>query len=213
MKFAVLTGDIVNSTALGAAEITQIVDVLRDGVDDIADWSTHTMTTGFRQRGGDSWQAALSEPTLALRAALYLRAIVRRIAKTHDTRIALAEGPGTLPADGDTNAAHGPAFTASGRLLTALPSGCLMSHAAGGAKAAAVVLADQIARGWTPAQARAMAELLPPAPGTHLDAAKRIGVSRQAVDQALHAAGFAAIEAALHAWEQANPLASPESKP
>jgi hypothetical protein len=78
-----------------------------------------------------------------------------------------------------------------------------MAHAGGGALDAAFRLADHIAQGWTRAQARAVCAMLPPGAGPRRIAADRLGVSRQAVDQALRAAGFAAIEAALEQIEAA----------
>ncbi|MBF9036237.1 hypothetical protein HKCCE2091_18495, partial [Rhodobacterales bacterium HKCCE2091] len=51
--------------------------------------------------------------------------------------------------------------------------------------------------GWTRAQARAVAEMLPPGPGTQADAAERLGVTRTAVTQALAAAGFRALSDAI----------------
>lgn len=200
-SYAVLTGDIVESSALSASTLDETLQTLELGGSAISTWAPGPY--GFARRGGDAWQMALSSPNLALRAGLYLQANLRRLDKTRSTRIAIATGTGTLPASGDTNAAHGSAFTASGRLLEQLPSHILMSHAAGGTAAAALHLADHIAQGWTQAQARALCEMLPPDPGPRSAAAKRLGISRQAVDQALWAAGYPAIEAALNAWEHA----------
>lgn len=200
MPYAVLTGDIVESEALGAVGLESVLSEIDAATRAVLTWRDMGRT-GFARRGGDSWQAAFQVPALSLRIALFIRARLRTAFKTAETRIAIAEGSGTLPDDGDTNRAHGPAFTASGRLLEALPHAFLMSHADHGPKAATVFLADHIARGWTQAQARAVAEMLPPGAGPRSDAAKRLGISRQAVDQALHAAGYPAIDAALTAWE------------
>ena len=46
-------------------------------------------------------------------------------------------------------------------------------------------------------QARAVAALLPPETGPRRVAADRLGLSRQAIDQALHAAGYPALLDAL----------------
>jgi len=199
----VLTGDIVDSAALSPADLDRTIESLRDAGTAMADWphESDRQLSGFARRGGDGWQIALNAPKYALRAALYVVATVRRLDKMRETRFAIAEGDGTLPAEGDLNAAHGPAFIASGRLLDALPSQVLISHAEGGPKTACFVLADQITRGWTQAQARALCEVLPPGAGPRSDAAARIGVSRQAVDQALRAAGYPALEAAMAEME------------
>ncbi|WGW02629.1 MarR family transcriptional regulator [Tropicibacter oceani] len=199
MLFAVLTGDIVNSGALSAEELDRTLAALNDACVEASGWRDGTVS-GFARRGGDAWQIALSSAEFSLRLALLCHAHVRRLDKARATRIAVATGPGTLPGT-DPNFAHGPAFTASGRLLETLSDPVTMDHGAGGSASATFVLADHIARGWTPAQARAMAEVLPPHSGPRSEAARRLGISRQAVDQALWSAGYPALLSALTAWE------------
>lgn len=201
VDFCVLTGDLVSSSTLSSSQIDTAIAALDRGAGEITSWNSG-LVTGFARSSGDGWQFALSPPQLGLRAALYLRSVLRRQGKNFASRIALASGPGTLPASHDPNSASGPAFTDSGRLLSTLSgSYATMAHASGGALAAATGLADHISQGWTPAQARAMAEMLPPDPGTHAEAASRLGISRQAVDQALTAAGYHALRDALDALE------------
>ncbi len=197
---AVLTGDIVDSSALTGAELDATLDAIRDTLSDMTAW---TGPTGFARRAGDAWQSVLTDPRHSLRAALLIRASLRRLDGDRTTRIAMAKGDGALTesALSNPNEAHGPAFTASGRLLETLSDPVHMAHASGGAHDATWILADRIAAGWTQAQARALCEMLPPDPGPRSAAASRLGISRQAVDQALHAAGFPALEAALTALE------------
>lgn len=199
MQFTVLTGDIVDSSHLSAQELDAVLEVIHAAASDISAWPSGTTnpSTGFARRGGDSWQLAIAAPSLSLRAALYVTACLRRQDKTWQSRIAVAEGSGSLPANGDTNFAHGEVFTDSGRLLDALPGHALMSHASPGPTRAAFLLADHIAQGWTQAQARALVLMLPPGAGPRSAAAEALGISRQAVDQSLHAAGFPALDAAM----------------
>ncbi|MFW2541903.1 MarR family transcriptional regulator [Primorskyibacter sp. 2E107] len=201
MLFTVLTGDIVASTALDASELDATLDAVRGASVLVSQWGAPDPVTGFARRGGDGWQIAFTDFARSLRAALLVQAYIRRLGKGRATRIAIATGEGTLPASGDPNAAHGTAFVTSGRLLETMPPERLMDHADGGARAATVLLADRIAQGWTPAQARAMAEILPPGSGPHSAVASLLGITRQAVDQALTAAGWPAMDAALTAWE------------
>ncbi len=205
-NYAVLTGDLIGSDDLAPDALDAAMSALATSADAIGG-------AVFARRGGDGWQVAL--PTLSigdareghngheLRHALTLRAALRTLGKAYATRIAIANGLGTLPAEGDPNAAHGPAFTASGRLLEALPSGAGMAHAAGGALDAVTRLADHVSAAWTPAQARAMAVMLPHDAPIRADAAKRLGITRQAVNQALWAAGYPALDAALRLIEDA----------
>ena len=198
--FVVLTGDIVASTDLQVEVLDATLASVAEAAEAIGGWPGVTRC-GFARRGGDAWQLAFDAPALGLRAALYITACIRRLDKGRATRIAMAVGDGQMPGD-DPNAAHGAGFTASGRLVEELPSGRYLDDAAGGAAAAAARLADHIAQGWTPAQARALAEQLPPHAGPRAEAAARLGISRQAVDQALWAAGFPAIEGALSALDK-----------
>ena len=197
--FVVLTGDIVASSELDVEALEATLEAIAGAAQGIGGWPG-VSRWGFARRGGDAWQLAFDAPALGLRGALFVNAAIRRLDKARATRIAVAVGDGQMPGD-DPNAAHGAGFTASGRLLETLPAGRYIDDAAGGAAAAAARLADHIAQGWTPAQARALAEQLPPGAGTRAEAAARLGISRQAVDQALWAAGFPAVEAALMALE------------
>lgn len=195
-RFAVLTGDLIGSTGLDRTQLDGALGALERAVEDISHWQDG-IVTGFARRGGDGWQCAVSAPELSLRCALFLRAALRDLGKPFATRIAIAQGSGTLPASRDPNAAHGAAFTASGRLLETLPAQTGMAHDRGGATGATVRLADHISSGWTPAQARAVRLMLWPRDRIRAEAATRLGITRQAVNQALWGAGFPALDDAL----------------
>lgn len=202
--FAVLTGDIVRSSELDPGALDEIMSALDTAARDLSGWAPG-MSAGFARRGGDGWQIVHDNAVFCFRAALWLQAVVRRGGKDRATRIALATGSGALDPQAirDPNAASGPAFTASGRLLETLKHPALMAHADGGALSAALRLADHIGQGWTQAQARALCEALPPGAGPRAEAAERLGITRQAVNQALWGAGFPALEEALELLEGA----------
>ncbi|MEP2766423.1 MAG: MarR family transcriptional regulator [Paracoccaceae bacterium] len=203
MNLAVLTGDIVASTNMKASELDGVMNAIQLATVNMSNWVAAKTPVHFGRRGGDAWQVATPTPKYAIRSALYVQAQVRRLDKSFSTRIAVATGEGTLPNTKpiDINSAHGPVFTASGRLLETISGHHLMEHADGGGHGAVLELCSHIALGWTPAQARAMCELLPPDSGSRAQAGTRLGISRQAVDQALWAAGFPAIDAALQHLE------------
>ena len=199
--FCVLSGDLIDSSALSAEQVDSALKSIESAAGDISQWAPG-LISGFARSGGDGWQFAISDQYLGLRSALYLRAALRRLGKAYSTRIALADGDGHLPDSRDPNSASGPAFTASGRLLASLGGPHItMGHASGGALNALILLADHISQGWTPAQARAIFTMLPPEVTTHADAAARLGISRQAVDQALTAAGYHWISNAIQSVE------------
>lgn len=202
MIWTVFTGDIVNSTDLSASELDRVMSELNNACWQLSGWGHHdddNTQSAFARRGGDGWQIALDRPKFALRAALFIQAQLRAMNEAYATRIAVATGEGDLPpnANVDLNSAYGPVFRESGRLLDTLAGSTLLAHADGGPLDAAFKLADHISQGWTQAQARAVCAMLPPDSGPRRVAAEHLGISRQAVDQALRAAGFPAIEAAL----------------
>ena len=166
---------------------------LNGSAHEISGWqnnSGNTTISGFARRGGDGWQIVVNKTALVLRAALYIQSSLRLMNSEFSTRIAAATGEGELPSGADPNSAHGPVFRDSGRLLDTLTGRTLMAHADGGALGASFRLADHIAQGWTQAQARAVHAMLPPEAGPRRLAADRLGISRQAIDQALWGRGF-----------------------
>ena len=194
MIFTVFTGDLVNSTEMSKDDLDAVMAAM-DSLTRNLTSQTPSANTRFARRGGDGWQIACPADVNALTLALTVQANVRATLDNAQTRIAVASGAGTV--DGNLNSAHGPAFTASGQLLDRLDGRRLMAHAAGGALDAAFCLADHIAQDWTQAQARAMALKLLPGQLANRVIGDRIGISRQAVDQALAGAGYAALHDAL----------------
>lgn len=200
MPIAVLTGEIVDSTALPTARQEALMAALAEAAATAAGW--HGESLRFTRQKGAGWQAMLARPALALRTALHFQSAVRSLGKGLATRISIAVGEATLPDGTDLHSATGPALAASGRGLQALRGDERIRHASGGALAAAVGLADHISQGWTAAQAKAIHPMLTPlAPPRHSDVAEALGISRQAVTQALDAAAYGPLIAALERIE------------
>ena len=194
MALCVLTGDIVGSTDLTAAEMDTVHAVLARVRDTIG--PDAALLDTYR---GDGWQLSLAPEGSALRYALYVRASLTAEDDKFATRIALAEGG--HPFD-PANTTSGP-YIRSGRCLDAMPKEALMAHAAGGARHAATLLADQISRTWTTPQAKAIQPfLLGASDVTQKAVAENLSISRQAVGQALDAAGYHPIRRALAALEE-----------
>ena len=149
----------------------------------------------FTRNRGDGWQISLPPDRPGLREALAFRAGLRRADRRFDTRIAIATGQAEI-AGPDLNAATGAAFTEAGHMLDSL-TGAEIDHAGGGALSAVAILASELSRGWTQAQARAVLPMLAPEPPTHAEIAQAYGVTRQAINQALAGAGYPALSRAL----------------
>lgn len=186
-ELAVLTGDIVASSRLGPDGLRTVFEALEAAAGRLRRWQGRSARlTRYR---GDGWQA-VAAPPLAFRAALALRAAVRATAKGHDTRIAVALGPGRIP--GDTLAdAEGPAFTASGRLLDGMPRRRRMSaDAAALPLHVALTLADEIVSRWTVRQAEIAGAVLDAPGATQAELAARLGIAQQTLQGTLAAAGL-----------------------
>lgn len=199
MALCVLTGDIVGSTELSAAELFEIGQILADASSNLQ------LVAGpphFDIHRSDGWQATFTNRRKALRVALLFRAVLLARNDKYETRIAIALGSESLE-NKDISKATSPTFIISGRTLDTMSDDHFMAHASGGSHHAATVLADYISRSWTTAQARAIAPFLHPAKSwTQKEVARILGISRQAVGQALDAAGYPAIKAALTAIEE-----------
>ncbi|WP_147438890.1 hypothetical protein [Roseovarius spongiae] len=208
MLWTVLTGDIVNSSDLPRRTLDAMIESLADLVRTTSGWPDTTgrdTLAGFARRGGDGWQIAARDLKNPLRLALCAQSRIRALLDEGATRIAIATDAGTAPDSfpDDLNAAHGPAFTKSGQLLETLDGRRLMAHADGHALDALLCLADHVSQGWTQAQARALSHKLSPERPPNRVIGQRLKISRQAVDQALAGAGYAAISDALATLEDA----------
>lgn len=189
-NWAVFTGDIIRSTQMGSAVLSDVFEALETSAQSIANWPDST--TAFVRFRGDGWQMALP-PQFALRGALTMRAAVRATGKGHDTRIGIGIGAGDFEG-ASLEGADGPAFVQSGHALDTLKRAPLM--AAPDAPALlriALPLADRIAQGWTPKQAQVALALLAPLPPTHEALAEKLGRSRQMAQKQAEAAGVAAL--------------------
>lgn len=189
-QLAVLTGDIVKSSALPEGGLAQIFAGLEAAAMAVADWQD--VPPRLTRARGDSWQAVCAAP-FAFRAALAFRAGVRMTGKAHDTRIGLATGDGTVTG-ADLADADGAAFVASGRALDDMArTARLATDTAPLALQTALPLADHISSRWTVRQAQiALASLAVPAP-TQDALAEQFAVSRQTVHSLQDAAGIRAL--------------------
>lgn len=204
-QIAVVTGDLVDSAALGADRITVAFHALQNCAVEQAAWMGAPLH--FSRHRGDGWQVALARPERALRSILAFRAALRVRGLAFDSYFSIAVGaaPSVLAADLNTHTQE--VFIQSGNGLERLKSVravARMAHDGAGPLAAATILADALSRQWTPAQAAAiLPALAPAAPATQAEIADRLGKSRQAVTKALRAGGMDYLSLALKAIEGA----------
>lgn len=203
-KIAVITGDIVGSTAIGVEKLERAMMALADSARMQAAW--HGETLRFTRYRGDGWQVALAQPGCALRSALTFRAALRAAGAEFESYMGIAVGDRPKDMPEDLNEAMAPVFAESGRVLDLLKeaaSGVRLDLSPAGPCSAAAILADHISQSWTQPQAAAMVHMLNPTRKfRYTELSKRLGKSRQAVTKSLEAAGEKPIELALEALEQ-----------
>lgn len=198
-EYAVLTGDLVASRDHPSAIDTAMaaLKAAAASIGDMFDLQLHF--TRFR---GDGWQVLLARPEYAYRAMVYLRARLIAADLGLDTRIAAGFGSVEPLTGPDLSSASGEAFFSSGRRLDQMGSERLAVENRAGAdwQNAIVLLIDAIMSGWTPRQAEASAILLLEG-GIHAEIAKRLDISRQAVQQRLSGARIEAVQTGIDTLE------------
>lgn len=214
--FAVLTGDLVGSSQLPAAESRRALDLLGQAARDFGQAYPGSVSTPLDTFRHDSWQWLLDRPELALRAAIFLRACLKMESDPGaplDTRIAIGLG-GAEEIDRERiSNSRGPAFTASGKALDAIaderialaapdPGPDSLTALARGA----APLLDAVVSDWTAAESRAVAGAL--RGWTQEETARAWpvpdegdGISRQAVSKSLRRSHWHRVESVLE-WAE-----------
>lgn len=188
--WAVITGDIVNSSAMTTEQLDTIFAALTETAAEIGHWQNAPVP--FMRYRGDGWQLAM-QPTFAFRALIALRATVRAQGKGCDSRAALGIGAGALGSKGLPDA-EGPAFVTSGRALEEMKRSRQMTAPnATRAFRAALPVADEIIEGWTAKQALVVRRLIAPDAPTQTEVARQLGTRRQLVQKQSDAAGLDAL--------------------
>lgn len=123
--YAVITGDIVNSSALNNEQRTRMLSVLKTSFREIEPtFGKKIFASDFTIFRGDSFQGVLSNPSYALEAAIYIRAALKAAnpgprKNMWDARIAIGIGKiSYFPGKGSE--AEGEAFHFSGPMLDTL---------------------------------------------------------------------------------------------
>jgi len=215
--YAVLTGDLVNSSRLTSDESQKAMQWLRDAAGKLNDLHPHSIEGKLDTFRHDSWQLLMGKPFLCLRVAVYFRTALKlhsdKKAK-YDTRISMGIGEVEMIAESRVSDSRGPAFTISGKNLDTMDRNRLVCEAQGEDSTdfalmgrIAVPLLDCVVSDWTPTEAHAVhgtlegltqeniAQLLPPNPRTGK------AVTRQAVSDSLERGYWGTVENVLNGIE------------
>jgi hypothetical protein len=123
--YAVLTGDLVGSRQLAGDQVEALFQNLNDLWGQFAERHAGAVIGRIEVFRGDGWQAALAQPSLAVKAALFLRAVVKAqpFDQVVDTRVGIGIGRVDVLKPDRLNESNGPAFQLSGEALEALTKG------------------------------------------------------------------------------------------
>ncbi|MGF1530518.1 MAG: hypothetical protein ACFCU4_04060 [Puniceicoccaceae bacterium] len=120
--YAILTGDLVGSRRLSGNQIGSLFAALNDFWEAFGHAHPGAVVGKIEIYRGDGWQAALELPQYCLKAALFLRAVVKAypLDEKMDTRIGIGLGPVELLKKDRLSESNGTAFVRSGEALETL---------------------------------------------------------------------------------------------
>ena len=209
-RYAVLTGDIVDSRHLAGDQLDQVRASLGEAVDEMRSWQRGLVRGKLAFFRGDSWQLLLAHPGPALRAAVFLRA--RLIASgLADTRLSVGIGTVENVTARNVTRSTGEAFSLSGEGLDAMKDPLRLAISLSPADPCpaglfSVVgkLCDALMSEWTQRQAEIVSLAADPAGPIQetIAAALKPPVTRQAVSRSLSGAHWEAILATIRQFEK-----------
>lgn len=202
---AVLTGDIVGSSALSPEGHRQMVGIIKS----VAAVFPAAVVGSVDVFSGDSWQMLLNDHGMSFKVALYLRASLKREkALSIDSRVSIVWGsvdPEQVNPE-RISESTGAIFTASGRGLTGLKKPARMCFAAlsddmlARALSGTVRLIDALVRQWSPEQARAVAGTL--LGKTQQEIADELGVGQSSINKSLQTALWPDVDYAIQQLDE-----------
>lgn len=209
---AVLTGDVIDSTALSSKALEHVRETFMEAVGEIKTWRRGLVIGNAEFFRGDAWQLALSDPALALRASVYLRAELRAYSEA-DSRISIGIGHAKKINQKRISLSTGVAFELSGRRLdemTVYSDLTISATPKSGTVAdwlpVVAGLCDALIRQWTPRQSEIVSIACFPPDQRHEDIAAQLSpaAARQTVSRALDGAQWRAISDAIDQFERTN---------
>lgn len=208
--YAVLTGDLIDSTRLDTPSREEARKLVLSSVNDLNDWlPKNKVVYGdpeiFR---GDQWQALLAQPKFALRAVLFVRA--KLIAMGFDTRISVGIGSVDHISKSSISMSDGDAFLRSGHGLDDMNTDSefaisLPTRMETNERWVKIVveLAGAIVSDWSELQAEAVRFAIDPKKNySQKQIAENLDVSAQAVSDRLKVAKWKALKEAILGFEE-----------
>lgn len=195
--YAVITGDIVDSTSLTRTTLARVRETLTGTIRAFAKQNADVISHSPSFFRGDSWQVLLHDPRIALKVALLVRAQLHAEDGV-DTRASI--GVGTVAGlEKDVAISTGEAFTLSGRALENIPNFALLTGALPERTASlapwfptVLHLCSGLTDSWTRRQAEVFGKWLSLVSPTHesIAAALKPPVTQQSVTDTLTSANW-----------------------
>lgn len=205
--YAVITGDIVNSSDLTHEERKSLLALLGRVFSHIQEEES-AIEQSFDLFRGDSFQGLLKDPVPALRLAMYIRLNLLADADEnhpHDWDARMAIGVGEVSYQGNEVAtSDGKAFRLSGPVLDQMKREERIKvntqwDAINAEMAVSLALCDGISSRWTSKQAQVMLHAM--AGRRQSEMAQSLGISQPAVSKMLRIAHWEAVEALIQRYE------------
>ena len=203
MRAAVLTGDLIGSTKAGPSATDAAIQAIREAAETAQTWTNAPVR--FERYRGDGWQMLLSEPKFALRLSLMITAKLVASRTGLLSRIAIDVNEIDDIRARTLAEESAEAFVKSGKALDDLPDATpivLAGHKIPRMAFAALLMADKVARDWTPEQAEAIALALSPQKPTIREIAETLGISSAAAGYRLTGAYYREMRNVAEAFEQ-----------
>ncbi len=207
--YAVITGDIVNSTKVDKQHYSRLLETLKGSFDRITTQYTNGKSSiTFDVFRGDSFQGVVPKPEFALHATLIIRSCLRKsqpgkVSYNWDARTAIGIGSIDYLPD-QASEGTGQAYKYSGPLLDQMKTEQRLSIVTpwkeiNNEMKSQAALLDAVIAKWSPPQAEIVLELLK---GKSRKAiAEKFDISQAAVHYRVKGAGWFAIKKFLHRYE------------
>lgn len=206
--YAVITGDIVNSTKLSPSELAHVRETLSKTVRGFSARNSDSIVRGMEFFQGDSWQLLMRDPRASLRLALLIQANLK---SQRDVETWASIGIGSVDSiEKSAATSTGEAFTLSGRALEETTgyfglTGALSDRAGDMAQwfTASLRLCSGLMRSWTRRQAEAMSVWLSLPHPTHEAVAANLDppVTKQSASDILSGANWRYLYEALKSFQ------------
>ncbi|MBW1716652.1 MAG: hypothetical protein JRJ77_12645 [Deltaproteobacteria bacterium] len=206
--YAILTGDIVNSSKLSPDKRQKLHYVMKDGSKAVRRAFEKDVPLDVDIFRGDSWQMLVFNPAKSLRIGLFYRAFLRAEMQSSnvDTRMSIAVGTIEFVPDDRVSGGDGQAYQYSGNALEKMMKASYMRFSLPGKEAEEslniiVELVDALAKRWRDKQALAITGALQGWKQKTIGDLWEPPIAQQTVGRHLGRAGWYVLEKAIKFFE------------